>query len=86
MFNLQGEALLEICYRSQRQHGGKWFVPASELDGGSFDLRLDGGDREGPNCIFTSFSKVFFAFTRVLSVIFFFIGSFVTICTSTVWI
>jgi hypothetical protein len=28
------------------------FVPASVLDGGSFDLQLDGGEREGPDYIF----------------------------------
>jgi hypothetical protein len=44
------------------------FVPASRLDGGSFDLhlRLDGGEREGPDCFVSSFSEVFSAFTRDL--------------------
>jgi hypothetical protein len=37
------------------------FVSTSELDGGSSDLWLDGEDREGPNCIFPSFSEVFFS-------------------------
>jgi hypothetical protein len=44
------------------------FVPASELDRGSSDLRLDGGDREGPSCVFPFFSEVFSAFTRNLCV------------------
>jgi hypothetical protein len=38
------------------------FGHASELDGGNFDFRLDGGDREQPECVFISFSKVFSAF------------------------
>jgi hypothetical protein len=42
------------------------FVPASGIDGGSLDLhlRLDGGEREGPDCIASPFSGVFSAFTR----------------------
>jgi hypothetical protein len=40
------------------------FVPASEHDGGSSDLRLDGGDREGPICTSLAFSEVFPAFAR----------------------
>jgi hypothetical protein len=79
LFNLQGEAPLKVCYRAQRLNSGKWFRPASVHDGGSSDLRLDGGEREGPNCISSSFSKVFSVFTRDLCVYFFFlIGSFVT--------
>jgi hypothetical protein len=40
------------------------FVPASGHDGGSSDLRLDSGDREGPICTFLAFSEVFSAFAR----------------------
>jgi hypothetical protein len=58
------------------------FVPASEHDGGSFDLRLGGGEREGSDYILPSFSEVFFAITRDICVIFFLMGSFVTTCTS----
>jgi hypothetical protein len=45
------------------------FVPASELNGGSSDLRLDGGDREGPDCFCKSFSGIFSAIVRDLCVI-----------------
>jgi hypothetical protein len=58
------------------------FVPASEHDGGSFDLQLDGGEREGSDYILPSFSEVFSAITRDICVIFFLMGSFVTTCTS----
>jgi hypothetical protein len=44
--NLHGEALLKVCYHTQCWLDGKWFVPASELNGGSSDLWLDGGYRE----------------------------------------
>jgi hypothetical protein len=64
-----GEALLEVCYRTQRWLGGKWFVPASELNGGSSDHQLDGGDREGPDCFCKSFSGVFSTIARDLCVI-----------------
>jgi hypothetical protein len=50
------------------------FVPVSELDGGSSDLRFDGGDREGLDCIFPSFKEVFSAFTRELCVLLFLWG------------
>jgi hypothetical protein len=44
------------------------FVPASVLDSSSssFDLQLDHGDREGPDCLVPSFREVFSAFTRDL--------------------
>jgi hypothetical protein len=52
------------------------FVPTSRLDGGSFDLhlRLDGGEREGPNCIASYLSGVLSAFTRDLCFICFSYG------------
>jgi hypothetical protein len=52
------------------------FIPASELDGGNFylHLRLDGGEREGPECIVSSLNEVFYAFTKDLSVISFSYG------------
>jgi hypothetical protein len=34
------------------------FVPAAVLDSGAADLWLGRGDREGPDCFFTSFSEV----------------------------
>jgi hypothetical protein len=40
------------------------FAPASGHDGGSSDLLLDSGDREGLICTFLSFSEVFSAFSR----------------------
>jgi hypothetical protein len=36
------------------------FFPASVLDGGSSDRRLDGGEREGPDCICSSRRRVKF--------------------------
>jgi hypothetical protein len=60
-------------------------IPAFGPDGGNFDLWLGGGDREGPDGIFPSFSEVFSAFTRDLHVIFLSYGCFVTLWTSTVY-
>jgi hypothetical protein len=60
------------------------FVPASLHDGGVADLWLDGGEREGPDCFSSSFSEVFSANARDLYVFLYFMGSFVTFCTSTV--
>jgi hypothetical protein len=59
------------------------FVPASELDGGSADLWLDGGEREGLDCVFRSFSELLSTNARDLYVHFHLMGSFVLICTST---
>jgi hypothetical protein len=48
--NLHGEALFEVVFCTQRWLGGKWFVPASDLNSGSPGFLLNGGDREGPDC------------------------------------
>jgi hypothetical protein len=44
------------------------FVPASDLNGGSFGLWLDGGDRGGPICFFVSFREVLPTLTTDLCV------------------
>jgi hypothetical protein len=62
------------------------FVPASELNGGSSDLLLDGGDREGPDCFFLSFREALSTLPGRVWFFPFLIGSFVTLCTSTGWI
>jgi hypothetical protein len=46
------------------------FIPASAHDNGSSNLRLAAGEREGPDCVSSCFSEVFFAFTRDLCVFF----------------
>jgi hypothetical protein len=53
------------------------FLPASGHDGGSSDLRLDVGEREGPICLFLAFNEVFYAFARDSYVISYLMGSFV---------
>jgi hypothetical protein len=58
---------------------------APSPDGGVADLRLGGGEREGPNCVFPFLSEVFSVNVGDLYVILNLVGSFVTICTSTVW-
>jgi hypothetical protein len=50
------------------------FVPASVLDGGDYDLSLDGGEREGSVCNCKSFSEVFSVSTGDLRVILFSYG------------
>jgi hypothetical protein len=60
------------------------FVPASSHDGGVAALWLDGGEREGSDCFFSSFSEIFYANARDLYVILDLMGSFVTFCTATV--
>jgi hypothetical protein len=52
-------------------------VPAPVLDGGDYDLSLDGGEREGSDCYQKSFSEVLSTITRDLCVISIFLGSFV---------
>jgi hypothetical protein len=59
------------------------FVPASTHGGGVAGLWLVGGEREGSDCFEKKFSGVFSALARDLCVICFFMGSFVTICSST---
>jgi hypothetical protein len=59
------------------------FVPAAVHDGGSAGLRLNGGEREGPNCFEEFFSRVFSTITRDLRVICILMGSFVKACMST---
>jgi hypothetical protein len=59
------------------------FVPASEIDGGRADLWLDGGEREGLDCVFRSFSEVLSTNARELICTFHLMGSFVLICIST---
>ena len=54
-------------------------VPAFGHDGGDANLRLGSGEREGPDAVFS-------ANTRDQYVISYFMGSFVKLCTSTVWI
>jgi hypothetical protein len=44
-------------------------IPAYVPDGGSFNLSLDSGEREGSDCFLTSFSEVFSTNTRDLCVI-----------------
>jgi hypothetical protein len=61
------------------------FVPTSGHDGGAAGFRLDGGEREESDCFLKSFSEVFSANARDLYVNFYLMGSFVIICTSTVW-
>ena len=58
-------------------------VPASVLDGGDGDFRLGGGEREGFDCFFPSFSEVFSTNTRDLCVICFSYEVLCKICTST---
>jgi hypothetical protein len=60
------------------------FVPASSHDGGVADLWLDGGEREGPDCISSSLSEVSSANARNLYVHLDLMGSFVIFCTSSV--
>jgi hypothetical protein len=50
------------------------FVPATELDGGSSNLRLDGGDREGSDYFFLSFREVLSINTSDLCIVFFSYG------------
>jgi hypothetical protein len=50
------------------------FVLASELDSGDSDLRLHGGDREGPYFVFLSFREALSTFIRDLCIIFFSYG------------
>jgi hypothetical protein len=45
------------------------FVPASAPGGGVVGLRLDGGEREGPDCSVIFFSGVFSTFARDLCII-----------------
>lgn len=52
-------------------------VPATVFGDGKLDFLLDGGEREGLNCNFPSFSKVLSALSRDLCVISRFMGSFV---------
>jgi hypothetical protein len=61
------------------------FIPASTHDGGVADLRLGGGEREGSDCVFPFFSEVFSVNAEDLYVFSDLMGSFVIICTSTVW-
>lgn len=72
-------AALDTCV------GASGFVPASGHGGGAADLRLGGGEKEGPNCCYLLSYEVFSAFTRDLCVVFYFMGSFVKECTSTAW-
>jgi hypothetical protein len=44
-------------------------VPAPVLDGGDYDLSLDGGEREGSDCYLKSLSEVLSTITRDLCVI-----------------
>jgi hypothetical protein len=45
------------------------FVPASDINGGSSGLWLDGGDRGGPDCFSLSFREVLSTLARVLCVL-----------------
>jgi hypothetical protein len=59
-------------------------IPTSVPDGDSFDLSLDGGEREGSDCFLTSFSEVFSTNTRDLCVISISYGAAALISRSTV--
>nr|XP_051221467.1 uncharacterized protein LOC127339687 [Lolium perenne] len=61
-------------------------VPASSHDGGVADLWLDGGEREGPDCVLSSLSEIFSANARDLYVYLHLMGSFIIFCTSSVLI
>jgi hypothetical protein len=58
-------------------------VPATVLDGGMIDLRLNGGEKGGLDCLGKSFSGVFPANARDLCVIVLAYGVLYVNCTST---
>jgi hypothetical protein len=61
------------------------YVPAPMLDGGDYDLSLNGGEREGSDCFLKSFSEVFSTNTRALCVIFFSYRVLCKVCTATAY-
>ena len=58
----------------------KWFCP--RFRAAAMRISSSVVEREGPNCVFSSFSEVFSAFTRDLYVISYLMESFLILCTS----
>jgi hypothetical protein len=78
------EPLMRLAVASHTGFEASGFVPALELDGDMADLMLVGGEREGLDCFFLSFSEALSANIRDLCIIFYFMGSIVMYCTPTV--